>query len=606
MAVAPDIQQRLDQEPVVQDVDSYDYEADDAYFDFWKRVRKSVDHSREALAGFRDNRLEYIQQQVGIHYSEDEGAEDKVPINFVEMYLSLLTRRLAAQNPRVMARTSHWQYKPRAASLEAALNKLLPDIEFSDELLMALQDAIVAIGIMKVGLSDDGWMGRPFARHVDFDDFVIDMQATRWNQIKYIGDRYRIPYEDVMDNDDFDEEAKKFVKPLKSSYTDDQGHTRASSIMHGGMLDDDEFDPDCELLDLWMPRYGALVTLPGAGDGIPLKVQRMPKMKKPHLGPYRPLYFNRVLAQLMPLPPAANIMDLHLAQNELFNLSIRQASRQKTIVAARGSAKDDAERVKNAKDGEIILVDNPEDLKEIRFGGADPATFATTIQLKDLANWRSGNIESLAGLGMNADTAKQEQLINTMANGAIEAMESTVVLYVTEVVGELAMLLWEDPITEYEITKRLPGSDMTINTYWSPEDRTGSLNDYEISIEPFSLRHKSPEQRAELTFKLWTMIMQSLPIMQAQKVMPSVLGFLRTMANLLDMRPELEELVIYMQQQPAEQGGEGGGMKPQGPRQYEHINRNAGGTPQARDAAMAQQLMRSARAQSAQQGALVR
>ena len=67
------------------------------------RLVTAFDHSRRKMLPFRERRLHAIRQFVGGNWS-DGGAADRVPVNFIEMAISIYRRQVAARAPRVMVR----------------------------------------------------------------------------------------------------------------------------------------------------------------------------------------------------------------------------------------------------------------------------------------------------------------------------------------------------------------------------------------------------------------------------------------------------------------------------------------------------------------------
>ena len=67
---------------------------------------------------------------------------------------------------------------------------------------------------------------------------------------------------------------------------------------------------------------------------------------------------------------------------------------------------------RTANDGEVILVNDANSLKEMRFGGPDQANLAFAIHAKATHSEIAGNLQTLGGLSPQADTLGQEQLLN--------------------------------------------------------------------------------------------------------------------------------------------------------------------------------------------------
>ena len=88
------------------------------------RLKTSLEASYKKLKPFRENNIEAVRQYVGSHYSND-GADDKVPINLLELAINIYIRQLAARAPNVLVTTPYsgrmpgtMNLKPYAANLE--------------------------------------------------------------------------------------------------------------------------------------------------------------------------------------------------------------------------------------------------------------------------------------------------------------------------------------------------------------------------------------------------------------------------------------------------------------------------------------------------------
>lgn len=138
-------------------------------------------------------------QYVGRNYSE-EGTSEEVPINLLALYVSIVQRSLVAKTPRVMLSTFQFANKPSVDAMQTWVNKEMEDMHIARTLQRWVVDALFSIGIIKVALATPSdaakyqWNlqgGQPFAMPVDLDDFVYDMHARDWDEVSFIGHRYR-------------------------------------------------------------------------------------------------------------------------------------------------------------------------------------------------------------------------------------------------------------------------------------------------------------------------------------------------------------------------------------------------------------------------------
>ena len=126
----------------------------------------------------------------------------------VWLAIGIYLRQLVPANPQSSVSTTVPDLKPVAAKMEIAINHLLNEIHYSSTLKMVVMEAMLSMGILKVGLevnsvgdeiSMDHDAGQPFADAITLDHWVHDMTAKDYRKVSYAGDRYSIPYELAME-----------------------------------------------------------------------------------------------------------------------------------------------------------------------------------------------------------------------------------------------------------------------------------------------------------------------------------------------------------------------------------------------------------------------
>lgn len=537
------------------------------------RLVTAFDHSRRKMQTFRERRLSMIRQFVGGAWS-DGGAPDKVPVNFLEMALGIYRRQVAARAPRVMVRSKNGDNVSFADDLEIALNLAIDDMRFDETMRRWVLEAMFGMGVLKVGLAPSDQKeimgfthdpGQPFADVVDFEDFVFDITAKRWDQVQFCGNRYALPIEAVRD-------LKMFKGAQLSKYerrtSNEQGDERLSNLVDdGGSYGEDMYMDLVELWDIWLPYENVVATFQAGPDGgienrEPI---RTVEWEGPEGGPYHLLSFGDVPGQIMPLPPAALMIDLHELGNRVFRKLGRQADRQKTVTLVASGNQEDGRRLTDANDGDAISVDRPEATKEVRYGGVDQASLAFFQQLRQLTSYFGGNLETLGGLNNATNTASQEQLVKSQATMRIADMQERATDAATRVIKSIAYYMWTDPVRSYRIPKKIPSTDMVIVSDMKPERRNGEFYDYAVEIVPFSMQSRTPTERLQTLMQVMqTFITPMAPLLQQRGLVPDIETFLK-MASELSGTPEVMELVTkveaqeLMQGPPAPGGGAGGG-----------------------------------------------
>lgn len=563
-----------------------------------QRLQEAVASSRKRLEPFREARLAALRQYVGQHYGDD-GTHDKVPLNLLELAVSVYTRRLAARNPRALVRTFQRTLKTSAAHLEMAVNHLIEEIRLIDTLRRAAMEAMFGLGVVKVGLNASatvelgGYLhdvGQPFADVVSLDDWVHDMNARALEECEFVGNRYRVSLNDLLESGLYDEAAVRRLAPREWQAFDGDGEARAESLSQGAGGERREFRDHVELYDLWLPRENLIVTLAEDLTGPTL---REAEWNGPEEGPYHVLSFNEVPGNLMPLAPAAHLwMDLHTLANRLFNKLEKQALRQKTVYGAHAAATEDAERTIEAEDGEVIRLDTPTPVQGMPFPGIDQASLLFTVHVKDLATYLWGNLDALGGLGPQSATLGQDQLLQNNAGQRLEDMQDRMYGFTAHIVQALAQHLWTDPLIELPLVKRIEAFDVAIPYTWTPEDREGDFLQYNIEIEPYSMQHHSPSERLQTLVQVFqTFLAPFAPVMAQQGLGLDFRGLMGVLAKYTNMT-ELNELMTVV-------APLAGAETPVGepPRKLATTTRNyvrtsrAAPTNQSRDLALMQSLM---------------
>lgn len=561
------------------------------------RLFRSITYSLKQLAPFQKMRLEMLKLYTGSNYAAI-GSSQATPINLTELTINTYLHRIA-NPPNVLATSPYAPLKHKAGLLEMGLNHLINEIRFGETLEMAALEAIVGMGIVKTGEAPtteseiNGFLhdpGQPFADHVGLDDWVHDMTATRWDLIQYCGNSYRMPYEIAMECGLFKKNKDKIVQPNA-----EQEGERDASLSQGGKLGDSEnsYLPTIKLWDFWLPNDGLVMTCQQTDtqsefSGVPLRIF---KWEGPEYGPFRRLSFNNVPNNIMPIPPAWLFKDLAELANTLFRKLAKQANRQKTFYGVRRGGEADGERTREANDGEMVSMDDPGNVKEITTGGVNRESMAFLIWTRDLFSYLQGNLDAMGGLSPQADTLGQEQMLTVNSNVRINKMRQKVEAFCGDVMKDLALLLWNNKEYTLPLVKKTPLDGYSATVDWSAKEREGELMDYNITIEPYSVTRRTPEEKLQMIERvLQSLVIPLLPFGQESGATVDLESLVKVYAK-YGRLPELEDIVKFGNpQQPMAMPVEGGGKPANTKRTYERVNR-PGATRQGHDQNMMSVLL---------------
>ncbi len=484
------------------------------YGEDFANLKDAVSWSISQLEKPRKERVNAVKQYVGSHYA-DEGSEKNVPVNLLEMAVCIYTRLLAVRAPQVMVNTEVPQLRRPAKEMEIALNQVPEEVGMAETLRSAITEALFSVGIIKVGISTTDYVmghayGEPFVDLVTLDDYFCDMSAKSYKQIQFEGNDYWRRLDDVLNSPHFPEEPKKDLTSDEHTTVGENGQERAETISQDEGAS--TYQKMVKLRDVWLPHEQRLITYVPSQD----KILSVVDWDGPENGPYHRLSFRDVPGNIMPLPPAQLWRDLHELANALFRKLSKQADSHKRVLAFGGNDNEAIKQFKEAKDGDGIQWQGQQP-GQLEASGIDQANLAFFLQTRDLYSYFAGNLDSLGGLAPQAETLGQEELLSNASSTRLQEMRQAVVETVKGVYKHLAWYEWTDPIRTRKITKKVPRSDITIQTVWSAATREGDFLDYNFDIDVHSMEDNSPEKQLQkLNMVAQNYILPLLPLVQKQ------------------------------------------------------------------------------------------
>jgi len=504
------------------------------------QLQKAVESSVRELATPRKKRVEAIRQYTGSHYS-DGGSEKRVPVNFLELAVTIYARQLAARAPRVMITAKDPALRPYAASMELAVNMVPDEIGLADTLRKAVVEAMFSFAIIKVGVcrKDSSAYGvesgETFADLVSLDDYFCDMSAKSRATMQFEGNDYWASLEDVRAMYDGDSEE---IQPDKYTIIGEQGETRAESVSKSEIFE--TYEDKVWLRDVWLVKERKMLTYAVKSQ----KQIRIVDWKGPKCGPYHVLGFNDVPGNVLPLPPVALWRDLHELGNNLFRKLGRQADAKKTVAAFQAGDTESIDALKNASDGDGIRY-NGQMPEAITVGGIDNASLAFFLQVKDLASYFGGNLDALGGLAAQSDTVGQDRLLTEAASSRVKNMAERTIEFAESVFYAIAFYEWTDPTSNRSITKTVPGTDISVPTVWNNSKKKGKFEDYNFEIDVYSMQDDSPGTRLQkLGTALERFVFPIMPVLEASGGQIDVNALVSTVAKLGNI-PELTDIVKF-------------------------------------------------------------
>jgi hypothetical protein len=197
----------------------------------------------------------------------------------------------------------------------------------------------------------------------------------------------------------------------------------------------------------------------------------------------------------------------------------------------------------------------------------------------------------MGGLGQQASTLGQEELIHGNVSKNVADMRMSVVSFASDCILDLGRLMWEDSTLELKTSMPVGNTGIEVNSDWTPGYREGSFDDYEFRVEPYSMVFKTPEQKLQELFQVLREIAPLWPMFQASGASIDAEAIVDEIARLKN-RPEFKRFITFAN--PSDMlGGDENTIRQSPTTTRETIRRNisSGGTEAARNNALIQTLM---------------
>ena len=456
------------------------------------KLCRSVELSDKKLGSFRSRRVEFMQHFAGPYYGIGtiDGDNWRVPLNLIFSLASTLEPSLAMRRVQAGVSTAEIGLRSFGDRLRLVLDYVSRKIKLAGSIREAVRDSFYGIGITKTYF--DGTSALPDVQAISLDGYIIDHRAKlrKPGSFAYEGHRFRMNFEEAMANSDmFDKGARDMLESLKARAFDNRN--RASALSGQG-YEDDEYDEQIELIELFLPRRNSLVWLAGDLSDVTRYVREFDN-NGDESGPFDVLGYNWLNDNPMPVPVMATIFDLYLLENILASKVGRQAQNQKDIGLVDTADPTIARAVKDAVDGDVIHAQGLKGTM-LSFGGANEKGYAAVGWFQEWFNRVAGNPDVIGGLTSRAKTLGQEQMLAGNASIRIGDMRGFVYELAENIIRKLARYVWDDPFLRVPLgSKRVGEWDFPL--LWEPDEREGRLSDYDFNITAYSRQSDTPEEK---------------------------------------------------------------------------------------------------------------
>lgn len=506
------------------------------------RLQKAVKYNYREMKSFRTVRRLNVDAAQGHYYRTEDDPADAVrdPVNMMDQFQQTLVRSFVQTNPRV--RVTSRRDPKTAAIFQEHLNITIKEINLRDTLRRAVQEAILGyLGTVFCGITstENDPDGEAFCAPIALPDLVIDLAHDEFHQVDLIGHRFARRIGELRDDPLYDPEVIAQLKGRKSglSELDDRDTGRSRYDEDQGSL----FD----WVDIWAilikPTNQVVYMTLDSAITVPLRVE---SLDAPEFGPYATLAFSRVPDELMPNSPAAMVLDMHDFVKSQYTRIFMKEDQAAEFFTYEGGSEEDARRVRDAMDGELVQVNNNNGVTRRLKGGTNPQSLATAIHGRQLFDEMTGNIRRLGGVSLSAETATEARIDQANTSRLLSDMQEQVVAFTKSIVQMLAWYEWTHPTRKRRVELKVGRRGNAVQELWEPKIREGDFIEHEIDIIPDSMEHRSSGQQLE---HLVRGVQVAASLMQFPTERPVILKtpeFLRKYSE-LDNLPELAESVDY-------------------------------------------------------------
>ncbi len=570
------------------------------------RLFKAMDWSYKGLQWARNLVHGLAEEFAGSAYGQMNRTRPRyeILVNLMNQTVDAYTMALVANRPRISIVARRQPLRFFAQQFELALNNLICEIELESTLRRAVLDAFFLMGIVKMHLLGSPQVQieadllinptKPFASNVSIDDFVVDMAAKKYSMVQYAGDWYRIPFADLKE-DIFDQKVIKQLELKPTSKWDiKEGGDRLDQIAAGQATDQDELEPMIDLCDVWVRRDRMIYTFPvdpRRPFASATKVIAALPWDNPQHGPYPVLSFNEMPENIVPPSPASHLASMARIINNVARKQARRAHAQKENPVYTPASVADAEKIKRASDQQWVPVMEASEVNVVKTGGVDQPLQAYMSGLLQLYDRMAGNLSAMMGLGPQAPTLGQEEMIQGAVSKKEARMHQQVTEFAVKVVRHLGYMLWNDRSMTIPGSLTLPGLEnyAPMDMTWTPDQREGGFFDYDLNIDVHSMPYQSPNRKLQTILALVQNVFLPAAPMLAQQGKSVDLGKIAEIAAKLLDQPELEEIITSgAVPMPGPQGQHERTMPSTSSREYIRRSVPTGGSPQARSMAQEQ------------------
>jgi len=443
-------------------------------------------------------------------------------INLIDRGVYTIVPYLVEGNPRVMVETPVPNYRSWAYTTQLALNYLVEKMDLAENVLIPVAvNSMFGAGITRTFSEYDRIItlegeviksGMPAIKVIHDTDYIGDPAAKRRDDFIFEGDIYKLPTAYAKDlfagKDQYGNQIADYIAPDAKLTTD----FSPDSISNP---DDDRNRYSTRhyttFIDLYLADENVTVTI--MPEGKKAKILREVEEDGPNESPYDYLGYKFFPGCSVPIPPAWFWHDLDVSTNIVAKTAREQAESQKDLLLASPANKELAEKVLNAKNMDVLIVNDPkEGVLPVSLGGMNTEALPYLGYTETAFNKSGGTSEIMGGRGTEAPTLGQEKMQFQNASRIVGNMYTRYHGFMTSILRKLAYKVWTDPTVYIPVVKDIPGVGQ-LEPVFSQADQVGDFYDFVFNITPYSTQRMSPEMKYQRLLSLSSQwILPTLPI----------------------------------------------------------------------------------------------
>jgi hypothetical protein len=477
---------------------------------------REITRARDWLKPVCQKMAEITRRLASEHYrnTRDEGGENPsgTPENYPFSYKMFVGPQLLFGVPFcTLEPVRRIENKATAEALELATNAWAKETSLEVTLEQLLDDCFVGFGVSKSGVEPRGdYAGDgltavegnfeaeanyPFTVHVDPRNLIIDPEAKSMGKTRFVGQVFERDLEDVRNDDRYDPASRALVPDIERELD------ASVQAFPENEWAAEKLRKRINLYELYLPEHGLIVTLAETGKESAIVLRAEPYFG-PDEGPYELWGFVSVPGELLPISPLVALWDEFLELNAHSCDMADSAATHKALGIGQTGSAEDAKTVKDAKNGDMILLSRGKDsVGNLEIGGATDTQMSFVMYLRDRLDRNLGYTDAQRGQATGRATATENTIAQSSADLRVETMRNRVRRAAVGVFRKVAWYFFHDPsIPPIELIRTDPITGMQdpgiffpgpppaeggrfVQNTWLENEPDSNFIDYELEID---------------------------------------------------------------------------------------------------------------------------